>query len=373
MESLVQSMLGKGQEHVLETMKTLIEDAARVNDMEVDLTEIKYKLDRLEDENQQHKKVIRDLKNDLGHEKDANEELEDELEGKEKEIKHLENCVKNRDDITNKLDDMFKEKTDEIRNLRENCDSLAKQVGKELLLENKLEIQNKVIKALKVNLKEVEETAKFSPVKDLEKLMSEIEHLEKENAAKVKQLDDVQTENEIFKEKLQFLQETNIELTKISEKTESNISLSEELSMVCKLGNTFECIDCEKDFKTNEDLASHVDFEHESWKKKEMKDQLGQFEIQINLQKLKLTEDMLELNIRESYEKEICRCKGKCKIIHSIYNWRKRYGQEFHSKLLNIKKQDSNENDALEKFSCNPWGLDFLSDSQLKNHIVTSH
>ena len=40
---------------------------------------------------------------------------------------------------------MFKEKLDKISNLRENCESLAKQVGKELILENKLEIQNKII------------------------------------------------------------------------------------------------------------------------------------------------------------------------------------------------------------------------------------
>ena len=40
---------------------------------------------------------------------------------------------------------MFKEKLDEICNLRENCESLAQQVGKELILENKLEIQNKII------------------------------------------------------------------------------------------------------------------------------------------------------------------------------------------------------------------------------------
>ena len=62
-----------------------------------------------------------------------------------------------------------------------------------------------------------------------------------------------------------------------------------------------------------EDFTSHRKFEHESWKKKVIKDQLDQFEIQISSQKLKLTENILELNIRESYKKEICRCKGKCK------------------------------------------------------------
>ena len=58
---------------------------------------------------------------------------------------------------------------------------------------------------------------------------------------KEKQLDGAHTENETIKEKLQFLESKNIELTKISETAENSISLSEELSLVGKLGNTFEC------------------------------------------------------------------------------------------------------------------------------------
>ena len=53
MESLVQSLLGKGQEQVFETMKVLVEDAERVIEMEIDLKELTLKLEKLEDENQQ--------------------------------------------------------------------------------------------------------------------------------------------------------------------------------------------------------------------------------------------------------------------------------------------------------------------------------
>jgi hypothetical protein len=137
----------------------------------------------------------------------------------------------------------------------------------------------------------------------------------------------------------------------------------------------FEYKSCEEDFATKEHLNSHIKFEHEANEKKRMKDILDQFEIQINLQKLQMTEQLLELNIRESYEKETCKCKGNCNINHTKYNWRKRYSQELHSKLLNIKKQDSKENDAvviLETYSCNPWGLNFLNESQLRKHMVTS-
>ena len=105
--------------------------------------------DWLKDENEQNKKKVSDLKDDLHYERGINEELVDELKEKDLENEHLKNCVKNRDDISNSLDDMFKEKMDEISNLRENCASLAKQVGRELILENKVDIQNKIIDTLK--------------------------------------------------------------------------------------------------------------------------------------------------------------------------------------------------------------------------------
>ena len=65
---------------------------------------------------------------------------------------------------------MFKEKMDEISNLRENCASLAKQVGRELILENKVEIQNKIIDTLKANLKEAEDTVRTGTKDNLENL-----------------------------------------------------------------------------------------------------------------------------------------------------------------------------------------------------------
>ena len=197
MESLVKSLLGKGQEHVYEKMQTLIEDAEKARSMEIELQESKMMLENLKDENEQNKKKVRDLKDDLDYERGINEELVNELKEKDDENDHLKKCVKNRDDISTSLDDMFKEKLDEIRNLRENCHSLAKQVGKEIMLEKKLEMQNKVIHELKSNLKEAKDTGRAGPIEDIEKLLLDIEQLEKENELKVKQLDDFQMENEI--------------------------------------------------------------------------------------------------------------------------------------------------------------------------------
>ena len=47
MESLMQSLLGKGQEQVFDTMKALVEDAGRVNDMDIELKELSLKFEKL--------------------------------------------------------------------------------------------------------------------------------------------------------------------------------------------------------------------------------------------------------------------------------------------------------------------------------------
>ena len=200
MESLVKSLLGKGQEHVYETMQNIIEDAEKVKTIEFDLKEVELLLEKVKDENKENMKKVSDLKDDLHHERCINEELLDELKEKDMENEHLKKCVKNRVDIDNSLDNMFKEKIDEIRDLRDNCASLAKHVGKELVLENKIEIQNKIIDKLKSNLKEAEDSVKTGTIDDMEKLMSEIIQLEKENVEKVEKLAAMEIENELIHE-----------------------------------------------------------------------------------------------------------------------------------------------------------------------------
>ena len=109
-------------------------------------------------------------------------------------------------------------------------------------------------------------------------------------------------------------------------------------------------------------------FKHECNEKKIMKEKLNQMDIQINFQKLQMTEKILEINFRESYVKDTCKCKGNCKINHNKYTWWKRNGQELYSKLLNVDKPESNEKDAVEilkSYSCNPWHLNFLNASHL--------
>ena len=65
MESLVKSLLGKGQEHVYATMQTVIENAEKAENMEIELEEVRLILNHVQEENEQNKKKIKDLKNDI--------------------------------------------------------------------------------------------------------------------------------------------------------------------------------------------------------------------------------------------------------------------------------------------------------------------
>ena len=165
----------------------------------------------------------------------------------------MKTCVKNRDETTNKLDDVFKERTSEIDLLRNNCESLAKQVGKELVLEQKVDIQNKVIKELKQNLANAEESSKDDSKNEIEKLVHDISNLELENEKKVKMLKDVHEEKKTLEEKLEgfALMERNLN---------ENNSLEQELSLAEK----FKCTVCDDKFATRNEMKVHIKNIHET-------------------------------------------------------------------------------------------------------------
>ena len=138
-------------------------------------------------------------------------------------------------------------------------------------MENKLEIQNKIIVALKIDLKEANDATRIETIYDIEKLMSDIGHLEKENEVKAKQLEEIKNENEMIKEKLCSLQARNNELVNNVQKADDWISISEELSLENKLVLTFECKVCQKGFATKDHMKTHIRIEHEKTEKKLMK------------------------------------------------------------------------------------------------------
>ena len=269
------------------------------------LKQLEDKFEDMTDELNQKVKDVKDLKKNLEQEREINQELAEDLKRSDEEISHLKKCVKNRDDITDNLNNMFKDKTDEIEHLKENCDSLAKQVGKELILEKKLEIQNKVIKELKVCLNEVEEAARIVRLKESEQQMSEIGTIEKknelkvqqlnveignletENEEKVKQLNDVITECKLLKEQLHFIEEEKKQKVGGNESLRAELRITKEKNEGNFCGKSFEgscnvrvhtelehdtnemklkdfmCEQCGEKFKTRTNLNSHLQVTHE--------------------------------------------------------------------------------------------------------------
>ena len=69
------------------------------------------------------------------------------------------------------MTDRVKDKIEEFGSMKDNGESLARQAGRKLILEQKLEIQNKVIKELKVEITEAEKVIKYESSQEIEKLM----------------------------------------------------------------------------------------------------------------------------------------------------------------------------------------------------------
>ena len=194
----------------------------------------------------------------------------DEFDRKEEESKNLRKCVKNRDDIINSLDEVIKERVDEINYLRENCESLARQVGKDLVLEKKNEIQNKVIEELKDNLKDVEKLKNDDPTKEIKLLTFEIEQLQAENEKKKQQLEIINAEKEGELEKVVFENEKLREKLEVfdTKHVERSVSLNDEIDE--HISKTFKCEECAYDFETRSNLTIHTRKVHEvsTWKAK---------------------------------------------------------------------------------------------------------
>ena len=174
---------------------------------ELKIEQLEKDLEKTVDEANQKLKDFKDIKDELREEREINEELVDNLKRTDEEIKHLKKSVQNRDDIVNGLEEVLTERTNDIENLKENCETLAAQLGKELILEQKLKIQNGVIKELRSQIKDSDKKTDGDKPEEIKTLMDEIEQLENENEQKENRLKKVNDENAIMQEKLKFLDE----------------------------------------------------------------------------------------------------------------------------------------------------------------------
>ena len=126
---------------------------------------------------------------------------------------------------------------------------------------------------------------------------------------------------------------------------------------------TFQCEMCEKIFSTKKDLKCHDKLMHRANVRKLLTGRFNSLKNQVITQKLKISENILSLNMKEHFEIQTCRCKGKCHINHFKHNWAKHRSRDLHTKLQDFERNDEQiKSEARLKIFCrNPWGLSFLT------------
>ena len=87
------------------------------------------------------------------------------------------------------------------------------------------------------------------------------------------------------------------------------------------------------DFRNQEKKVNSDNLVKTIWKLKEV-----QLEREINLQKLKLSSDILQLKEKEADESQLCACRSFCRIFHKKHNWKKPASQDLVQKFRSLEK-----------------------------------
>jgi len=266
------------------------------------------------EQNLQKDKNIKDLKNELKKERENNEDLEEELNIKESKVEYFEKSMKTKEFAIDDLEKTIGERDQEINQQKENNMTLAKQVDEGIKAEKKVEIQNKIIKELKDNLKNKVERKNVDISGEINVLIQDIERLQRENKEKETLLENVNGENETLMKNLEILEAKTEELLTSGENSEKikmdNMTLSDELSHF-NITKPFKCESCDNFFATRSDLRCHMINNHE---KEQWKISVQEMERKLSEQKYNLVKDIYNLREKEFKEKQICKCRGICRI-----------------------------------------------------------
>ena len=161
-----------------------------------------------------------------------------------------------------------------------------------------------------------------------------------------------------------------VKLARLSRK--ENMSLGEELNVY--ISRTFQCEECGNSFDKRSELKIHMKNEHEReiWKIR-----VQEIERKLSDQKCNLVGDLYYLKEKESREKQICNCRGICRINHLKQNWRISQSSEIFSKFkdLNDLSQDRCQIVAgtLKKISCTYCEQSFEKLGDLGRHMKADH
>ena len=246
-------------------------------------------------------------------------------------------------------------------------------------MEKKIAVQNGVIKELQDKLTLANNKREVNISEEVSDLVLEVQQLQQQNNEKIRQLKDLEKENQILKEDILIEQEEKNDLQRCLEKVEH--PLRDELDSAMEIVHT--CDVCGKEFSTRSDLECHNLEKHRAQSLKlKLKNELSSIQSKVSEQKLSIFSNLFELKEKEA--KPICNCKGFCKIRHKLYNWRKSISGSIFISSKNILGVSSGETDDLEKdseiqetceqesFLCQQCGDNFLNGDNLKTHSETN-
>ena len=189
-------------------MQSLVEKAERFDVQEEDIDNLKNDIEKLREENYY-------LKNKLDTKRDIIEDMESDLDIYEKKIKDAEKNIELKEnELIKKETDLeafevfVKRQVEEIDILKDNNQSMIRQISENVIMERKISIQNKLIKELKDKLNCVKDESKINEEKtilenEVDRLASEVRELMYENKDKLSILEKMETENEFLRESLE--------------------------------------------------------------------------------------------------------------------------------------------------------------------------
>ena len=320
------------------------------------------------------KETLQQKLEDYRFREEASEEENDDLA---QQIKHLENDRDSRIESNARKEEQIIELHDALIKEVEKVDNSSAMI--EELLKRK-EITNKIINDLQsenLNLKKnlVDESndnknligLKENNQEHINKLLKEMEEIQKVNKTKENMLEEIIIEKESFKQKQDELERENMVLKEELEKHEVK-NLSEELGIFDRrsLNVSFECDNGEEEVLN---LKTHKQHKHEE----KLKDQILKFRLrEIELEKLicsqnvKLTHSLIQLKeqeVSDAWGCKIPKCKRYCRIYHQKHNWRKSYSTEIVDKLRTMNLNHPCEN-------CDKT---FYNVECLKEHVKSVH
>ena len=224
------SLVGKDQDTIVEAIKDLAENSEKVKKNEKEIIELHKELE-------ENKEEIHYLKNKLDQKYDIIEDMEHELKRSEEECKDAKKETELKEKELQDFDRFISKQVEEMNILQDNNLSMVSQIGENIRMEQKIYIQNKIIKDLQGELSK--EKLVNNGQEDLTLLNKEVKELQDATEKKQKLLEQIENENKDLERKLEQFE---------SEKIERADSLSEQLEIV--INNTFRCEECEQGFQT---------------------------------------------------------------------------------------------------------------------------